>query len=426
MSTILNLPLLGIPTYPTASALPATASHGALAVVLDVNSLYEFNGTSWVAIATPGASTAIDGLTGDVSASGPGVVAATVNSVGGQNAANIALATSEVLAGSFANVSLSNLASPTALNRPLRGSNGSVSAPTYAFTGSTNSGMYYDGGHGALAFAFAGTEFIYLNASGPAGNQAVLNADLQMSVDGSFSIGGSGTRPFNVFAANGMFINTLDPSNNLSLFPSGGIVLSDSDGAIVNDNPVNGAAIRFEAGKVQTIISVSAPFDTALISCQNIGGRANVNLGPATDLTWAFDGDSDIGISGSFLGRPRNMDLANALRADKVFVASQFQINMIPVYPPGVTFASGDPYTQTPTDLIIEVDTTGSPRTINLLGSNTIGQILYIKDYTGNAGTNHITIVPNGTNIDGMSSAGIATNYGVLRLYFDGSQWYSL
>jgi hypothetical protein len=45
--------------------------------------------SSWIVVATPGAAIAIDALNGDVSAVGPGVVGATVNSIGGSSAANV-------------------------------------------------------------------------------------------------------------------------------------------------------------------------------------------------------------------------------------------------------------------------------------------------------------------------------------------------
>lgn len=75
-------PIEGIPTYATTAALPSVSYDGALALVLSTYTLYtyEAGSTSWVAIANPGAATAIDGLTGDVTATGPGVVVATLAS----------------------------------------------------------------------------------------------------------------------------------------------------------------------------------------------------------------------------------------------------------------------------------------------------------------------------------------------------------
>lgn len=94
--TYIRYPFLNsISVYPSAANFPVTNANGALVLALDTDTLYVFNTGSmtYVAIATPGAAIAIDGLTGDVSATGPGVVPATVNSVGGSSAVNINLAT---------------------------------------------------------------------------------------------------------------------------------------------------------------------------------------------------------------------------------------------------------------------------------------------------------------------------------------------
>lgn len=73
-----------------AGSLPTTGNNpGDARIALATDTLYVWNGSSWIAIATPGASTAIDALTGDVSATGPGSVPATVNSVGGSSASNV-------------------------------------------------------------------------------------------------------------------------------------------------------------------------------------------------------------------------------------------------------------------------------------------------------------------------------------------------
>lgn len=99
----------------TAANLPANGNLiGDVRVVTSTDTIYIWNGTAWIAVATPGAAIAIDGLTGDVSASGPGVVNATVNFVGGQSAANVAAATTEVLAPEPANTVFAGPASGAA------------------------------------------------------------------------------------------------------------------------------------------------------------------------------------------------------------------------------------------------------------------------------------------------------------------------
>lgn len=53
----------------------------------------------------------------------------------------------------------------------------------------------------------------------------------------------------------------------------------------------------------------------------------------------------------------------------------------------------------------------------------TSGRQLIIKDEAGTAGSANITVV--GT-IDGATNATISTNYGVLRLVADGTNWFTI
>ena|ERR1019366_4840345 len=120
----INIPNSGSPSWKSpvinAAALPAIGNtNGDTRVDLSTDTIYIWNGTSWIPVATPGAAIAIDGLIGDVSASGPGVVVATVNSVGGKSAANIASATTIILGTESAN---------TVFAGP---SSGSAAAPTF-------------------------------------------------------------------------------------------------------------------------------------------------------------------------------------------------------------------------------------------------------------------------------------------------------
>jgi len=82
MSQYSRYPSFRVPTYASAASFPALGNtNGDLAVALDTSTLYEWNGTAWVAIGTPGAAIALDGLIGDVSATGPGIAVATLATV---------------------------------------------------------------------------------------------------------------------------------------------------------------------------------------------------------------------------------------------------------------------------------------------------------------------------------------------------------
>lgn len=83
MNNYINLPAEGAASWrgpvPSAVNLPVGGNTpGDVIVTLDTQTLYEWNGTSWIAVATPGAAIALDGLIGDVTATGPGVAIASL------------------------------------------------------------------------------------------------------------------------------------------------------------------------------------------------------------------------------------------------------------------------------------------------------------------------------------------------------------
>ena len=88
--------------------------------------------------------------------------------------------------------------------------------------------------------------------------------------------------------------------------------------------------------------------------------------------------------------------------------------------------AKATDYTVVATDYIVGVTDTTVARTITLpviLGN--IGQVYIIKDETGGAATHNITVVPSSGLINGVASVLIAENYGVVRAYSDGTNWFT-
>lgn len=85
---------------------------------------------------------------------------------------------------------------------------------------------------------------------------------------------------------------------------------------------------------------------------------------------------------------------------------------------------AGANYTVLATDHTIGVSSTAAPRTITLPAAGRVqGQRYEIKDESGGAGTNNITVSGNGANIDGASTYVINTNYGSVTVYWTGSAW---
>jgi hypothetical protein len=87
-----------------------------------------------------------------------------------------------------------------------------------------------------------------------------------------------------------------------------------------------------------------------------------------------------------------------------------------------ITTPGAYPYTTLITDYVILVDTT-SARTINLVSSPVTGTTYRIKDSTGNAAAQNITITPASGNIDGAATFVMNANYQAVDLVYSGSEW---
>ena len=84
------------------------------------------------------------------------------------------------------------------------------------------------------------------------------------------------------------------------------------------------------------------------------------------------------------------------------------------------------PYAVVATDYILGIDTSAGALEVDLpAASGKAGRMLVIKDVGGSAGTNNITVDPNGSEkIDGQSSLVIAANSGSAMIFCDGSHWF--
>ena len=96
-----------------------------------------------------------------------------------------------------------------------------------------------------------------------------------------------------------------------------------------------------------------------------------------------------------------------------------------------VTLSGAGDVTATLADYIIGVDDTAVPRSVTLPAPSTTGatanegKIYIVKDQSGGAATNNITVQPASGTIDGGASVLINSNYGEVQVYCDGSAWYS-
>lgn len=84
-------------------------------------------------------------------------------------------------------------------------------------------------------------------------------------------------------------------------------------------------------------------------------------------------------------------------------------------------------YVMKPTDVLVGVTSTASARAITLppVATTPVGQMYVVKDESGGAATHNITVSPASGNIDGAGSKVISTNYGFVRAYTDGVNWFT-
>lgn len=75
---------------------------------------------------------------------------------------------------------------------------------------------------------------------------------------------------------------------------------------------------------------------------------------------------------------------------------------------------------------IIGVSDTSVARTVTLGSADVVeGKQIVVKDESGAAGTNNITVATEGLEtIDGSATATISTNYGSITVYSDGTNWF--
>jgi hypothetical protein len=84
---------------------------------------------------------------------------------------------------------------------------------------------------------------------------------------------------------------------------------------------------------------------------------------------------------------------------------------------------AASPYTALSTEYIIATDSTAGIITVTLPAAPATGVTYQIKDVTGQAATNNVTISGNGANIDNASTFVITVAYASITLVFTGTVW---
>ena len=89
-----------------------------------------------------------------------------------------------------------------------------------------------------------------------------------------------------------------------------------------------------------------------------------------------------------------------------------------------VVIVTSSPYLALAIDLFIGVNNTGLvPFSVVLPSNPQIGKVYIVKDVSGTAALDPITITAVGHTIDGSASATINTNFGSVTFVFNGANW---
>ena len=129
--------------------------------------------------------------------------------------------------------------------------------------------------------------------------------------------------------------------------------------------------------------------------------------------------------AGVFFGRTLtagsgiNITNGTGISGNSVISATAAPSNTIYAY-----HATAIDYTILATDAIIGVTNTAAPRTIKLPSTMVIGQVFWVKDESGGAAANNITVSGNGNNIDGAASKPIDQNFGAFQIYCSGTAYF--
>ena len=153
--------------------------------------------------------------------------------------------------------------------------------------------------------------------------------------------------------------------------------------------------------------------------CTFLGARANLGINNLTNAT-AIGYNTHVSASNSMiLGNGVNVGIGTSAPKAKLHVVGGQIVNR-------VTTATN--YTVLVTDYIIGVTSTSAVRTITLPAatSDNTGQVYIVKDESGGAATNNISVVVNGGGlIDDTSTAVLTQNYEARQFYSSGAQWFA-
>lgn len=203
------------------------------------------------------------------------------------------------------------------------------------------------------------------------------------------------------------------------------VLMMDSSGPLLQLTTDDSTVVSPAAGNINlhgtNNITTTGAGSTATVSLTGTTNHA-LQLGNAsgglTSLAVATNGQIPIGSTGSnpvlaVLTASTNIAITNGMGSINIATS---QAQLLTNY----TLVNTTPYTVLATDYYLGVDCSGSAITVKLPNAPTANRMFVIKDITGNAGTNNITVTTVGGSVtlDGSTSFVMNTNYQSATLAF--------
>jgi hypothetical protein len=217
------------------------------------------------------------------------------------------------------------------------------------------------------------------------------------------------------------------------------------DSGYITIQPASGGAIQ-QAPQIASSTAFLSLNDTVVIGTATSG--KNLHMVNSRGIKTA---STDSGFNDKFWLRflhtdnaVNYFDIKNEATGNAPYIAAQSTLDAnvpVEIRPKGTSYtdikAGGIVVNRTATatsvssslaDTIIGVTDTSSAWTITLDSDTVVeGHVTIIKDESGAAGTNNITIATEGAEtIDGAATATISANHGVIRLYSDGTNFFTI
>ncbi len=267
--------------------------------------------------------------------------------------------------------------------------------------------------------------------SGSTGTTIITASNGLTKIGDNIVLGGTltGDTIINTTGANDLYIQH---GTDASIYIVDRAVIFEHDGGSGNysslDFAMNGSNKFFNVGVQNNGVSRSIFIDKNRFELQNHGNQL-IELSSNTGNTVGFkaignleSGNVDILLQPSGNGTvdydmDRSSYYNNRSLVDKEYV-DRYSIQVV----------GSNTVLSNASSKVILVDSSTSGLTITLPDTPTDGKALHVKDMSGNAFTNAITINGNGKNIDGTGSASINTSYGSVFIVYSTAQdaWFSL